>query len=111
MARTSTRESVYPTGAGGTTSFDFLNHLEDCVTATEECTATLQAGLDRLEPGIRDLPRLTKVLGNRHVRCVSRPLHETFRADADSTTSFSLNPRSNRTTLPSPPPSRPKSTA
>lgn len=57
------RESTFPYPL----PTDFLAHLEDCVSHTESCSATLSAGLDKLAPGTSDLPRLTKVLGNKHV--------------------------------------------
>ncbi|WWD18754.1 hypothetical protein CI109_103209 [Kwoniella shandongensis] len=56
------RESTYPVPPPS----DFLNALEDCVQATEACTRTLQHGIDKLEPGTRDLPRLTKVMRHKH---------------------------------------------
>ncbi|GFZ50560.1 hypothetical protein JCM24511_08317 [Saitozyma sp. JCM 24511] len=56
------RESTFPYPL----PTDFLAHLEDCVSHTESCSATLSAGLDKLAPGTSDLPRLTKVLGNKH---------------------------------------------
>ncbi|WVR06586.1 hypothetical protein IAU60_003618 [Kwoniella sp. DSM 27419] len=56
------RESIYPAPP----SSNFLNALEDCVEATEACTVTLQKGLERLEPGTRDLPRLTRVMKHKH---------------------------------------------
>lgn len=59
------RESVYPTPP----SSDYLNALEDCVQATEACSRSLQTGLDRFEPGVRDLPRLTKIFKHKHVSC------------------------------------------
>lgn len=57
------RESVYPTPP----SSDYLNALEDCVQATEACSRSLQIGLDRFEPGVKDLPRLTKIFKHKHV--------------------------------------------
>ncbi|ORY22033.1 Spc19-domain-containing protein [Naematelia encephala] len=45
---------------------DFLAHLEECISATESCSSTLQKGVERLEPGTKDLPRLTKILRNKH---------------------------------------------
>ncbi|OXH34268.1 DASH complex subunit SPC19 [Cryptococcus neoformans] len=56
------RESVYPTPP----SSDYLNALEDCVQATEACSRSLQIGLDRFEPGVKDLPRLTKIFKHKH---------------------------------------------
>ncbi|KAK8858862.1 hypothetical protein IAR55_003093 [Kwoniella newhampshirensis] len=56
------RESTYPIPQPS----DFLNALEDCVQATELCSRTLQIGIDKLEPGTRDLPRLTKVMRHKH---------------------------------------------
>ncbi|KAL7420555.1 hypothetical protein Q5752_004506 [Cryptotrichosporon argae] len=55
------RESVYPIPAT-----DFLGYLEDCIQATERCTDTLGKALTRLEPGTRDLPRLTKIFTHKH---------------------------------------------
>lgn len=57
------RQSVYPTNA-----IDLLNHLDDCVNFTEAAAASLQSSLGKFEPGIKDLPRLTKILSNKHVR-------------------------------------------
>ncbi|WVW84979.1 hypothetical protein I302_107015 [Kwoniella bestiolae CBS 10118] len=67
MAYTSTsrhlpRESIYPTPP----SNDFLNALEDCVSATERCSSTLNEGLRKLEGGTGDLGRLTKVMRHKH---------------------------------------------
>lgn len=59
------RESVYP---GAVPPSDHLSHLEDCITATEGCVSTLAGCLTRLSPGIEDLPRLKRVLANKHVR-------------------------------------------
>ncbi|WVQ84378.1 hypothetical protein IAT38_006530 [Cryptococcus sp. DSM 104549] len=56
------RESIYPAPPSG----NYLNALEDCVQATEGCARTLQAGIDKFEPGVRDLPRLTKVFKHKH---------------------------------------------
>ncbi|WVQ65350.1 uncharacterized protein L199_003526 [Kwoniella botswanensis] len=56
------RESIYPTPP----SNDFLNALEDCVSATERCSNTLNASLNRLQVGTSDLPRLTKVMKHKH---------------------------------------------
>ncbi|OCF56832.1 DASH complex subunit SPC19 [Kwoniella mangroviensis CBS 10435] len=56
------RESIYPAPP----SNDFLNALEDCVSATERCSNTLNAGLNRLQVGTSDLPRLTKVMKHKH---------------------------------------------
>jgi hypothetical protein len=58
------RESVYYPQQP---SFDHLTHLDECVTATVSCAEVLSSGLERLQPGIQDLPRLTKVLSNTHV--------------------------------------------
>ncbi|KAI9634822.1 uncharacterized protein MKK02DRAFT_37697 [Dioszegia hungarica] len=55
------RQSVYPSNA-----LDLLSHLDDCVNFTEAAAASLQASLGRFEPGIRDLPRLSKILSNNH---------------------------------------------
>jgi DASH complex subunit SPC19 len=57
------RQSVYPTSA-----IDLLNHLDDCVNFTEAAAASLQSSLNKFETGISDLPRLTKILANKHVR-------------------------------------------
>jgi hypothetical protein len=56
------RQSVYPSNA-----LDLLSHLDDCVNFTEAAAASLQSSLGRFEPGIRDLPRLSKILCNNHV--------------------------------------------
>ncbi|WRT68047.1 uncharacterized protein IL334_005022 [Kwoniella shivajii] len=56
------RESIYPNPP----SSDFLNALEDCVQATENCSRTLNNGIDKFEPGIKDLPRLSKVMKHKH---------------------------------------------
>lgn len=74
MSRSTThplpRESVWPSSAP---SSDHLGYLEDCITATEGCLTTLSNCLGRLNPGISDLPRLTKILKGEHVSW-SRPL-------------------------------------
>ncbi|WWC62879.1 uncharacterized protein I303_105477 [Kwoniella dejecticola CBS 10117] len=56
------RESIYPNPP----SSDFLNALEDCVQATEGCSRILNDGLNKFQPGTRDLPRLTKVMKHKH---------------------------------------------
>lgn len=62
------RTSTYPLAPLPGTSFDFLTHLEECIRATERCSSALNSGLTRLQPGVSDLPRLTKILSNKHVR-------------------------------------------
>ncbi|WWC71026.1 uncharacterized protein I206_104979 [Kwoniella pini CBS 10737] len=56
------RESIYPNPP----SSDFLNALEDCVQATEGCSNILNNGLNKLNPGTKDLPRLTKIMNHKH---------------------------------------------
>ena len=68
MSRSQMRESIYPT-----VSYDFLSSLEDCVTTTRECTVSLGLGLEKLDKGTGNLPRLGRVLNNRHVRPSSSP--------------------------------------
>jgi hypothetical protein len=59
------RQSVWPSAPPPT---DHLNYLENCITATEGCVQSLTGALGRLEPGIRDFPRLSRVFANEHVR-------------------------------------------
>lgn len=56
------RESVYPTAAP-----DLIAHLADCIYFTHASAESLGTTLARLQPGVQDLPRLTRVLGNQHV--------------------------------------------
>jgi len=70
------RTSTYPLPP--TTSFQHLSHLEDCIRATESCSSALSSGLTRLQPGVADLPRLTKILSNKHVCPSSLPYHHFF---------------------------------
>ncbi|WVQ73283.1 hypothetical protein IAR50_002851 [Cryptococcus sp. DSM 104548] len=56
------RESVYPQPP----SSGYLHALEDCVQATEACSRTLGIALEKFEPGVRDLPRLTKIFRHEH---------------------------------------------
>ncbi|WVF68774.1 hypothetical protein IAT40_003546 [Kwoniella sp. CBS 6097] len=67
MARASSsrylpRESIYPTP----TSSDYLNYLEDCVQATENCSRTLGNAITRFEGGTRDMKRICKVMRHKH---------------------------------------------
>ncbi|KAK4688295.1 DASH complex subunit SPC19, partial [Tremellales sp. Uapishka_1] len=55
------RESVYPQQ-----NSDYLTSLEDCVQATEACCLTMGNVIEKLAPGISDLPRLSRILQNRH---------------------------------------------
>jgi len=61
------RQSVWPSAPPPS---DHLDYLEDCISTTEGCVQSLSGALVRLEPGIRDFPRLTKVFTNQHVRPV-----------------------------------------
>ena len=57
------RDSMYPTP-----SYDFLTPLDDCAATTSSCVQVLGSGMEKLGRGTRDLPRLSKVLKNEHVR-------------------------------------------
>ncbi|KAJ9110254.1 hypothetical protein QFC19_001657 [Naganishia cerealis] len=46
---------------------DYLSFLGHCVAATEASVDTVARCITNLEPGVSDLPRLTKVLANEHV--------------------------------------------
>jgi hypothetical protein len=46
---------------------DYLSFLAQCVDATNASVDTVNACIKNLEPGVSDLPRLTKVLANEHV--------------------------------------------
>ncbi|WVQ96301.1 hypothetical protein IAU59_003405 [Kwoniella sp. CBS 9459] len=67
MARASSsrylpRESIYPTPP----SSDFLNVLEDCVQATENCSRTLGNAIAQFDVGTRDLERICRVMRHKH---------------------------------------------
>ncbi|RXK35773.1 hypothetical protein M231_06959 [Tremella mesenterica] len=75
------RESTYPVP-----SHDFLYSLEECVQATESCCETLTRGLENLELGTRDLPRLGKVLRNKHHYLVlPQPTIQSYKSSLSST--------------------------
>jgi hypothetical protein len=65
------RQSVWPSAPPPS---DHLHYLEDCITATENCVNSLTSTLNKFQPGIRDFPRLNRILVNEHVR-LSPPLH------------------------------------
>ncbi|KAJ9114149.1 hypothetical protein QFC20_001665 [Naganishia adeliensis] len=46
---------------------DYLSFLGKCVDATNASVHTVNACIKNLEPGVSDLPRLTKVLANEHL--------------------------------------------
>jgi hypothetical protein len=46
---------------------DYLSFLAQCVDATNASVDTVNACIKNLEPGVSDLPRLTKVFANEHV--------------------------------------------
>ncbi|KAI5452961.1 hypothetical protein NCC49_006495 [Naganishia albida] len=46
---------------------DYLSFLAQCVDATNASVDTVNACIKNLEPGVSDLPRLTKVLANEHL--------------------------------------------
>ncbi|KAJ9098283.1 hypothetical protein QFC21_004612 [Naganishia friedmannii] len=46
---------------------DYLSFLGSCVAATESSVDTIERSITNLEPGVTDLPRLTKVLANEHL--------------------------------------------
>ena len=58
------RQSVWPSAPPPT---DYLNYLEDCISATENCVTSLHTTLGKFGPGIQDFPRLSRVLVNEHV--------------------------------------------
>ena len=62
MSRSTMRESIYPL-----ISYDFLTSLDECVETTRECSKALEEGMAMLARGTDDLPRLRRVLRNRHV--------------------------------------------
>lgn len=46
---------------------DFLAYLDECVATTQQCSSSLSTTITKLHPGVEDLPRLTKILRNKHV--------------------------------------------
>ncbi|KAJ9119425.1 hypothetical protein QFC24_005658 [Naganishia onofrii] len=46
---------------------DYLSFLGSCVAATESSVDTIDRCITNLQPGVSDLPRLTKVLANEHL--------------------------------------------
>ena len=45
----------------------FLAYLDECVSTTEQCSSSLASGLNKLYPGVEDIPRLSKIFRNHHV--------------------------------------------
>lgn len=56
------RESIYPVPSG-----EYLASLEECVRATEGCVSSMDGALAKLQPGIADFPRLTRIFKIEHV--------------------------------------------
>ncbi|KAJ9117580.1 hypothetical protein QFC22_004430 [Naganishia vaughanmartiniae] len=46
---------------------DYLSFLGSCVAATESSVDTIDRCIMNLQPGVSDLPRLTRVLANEHL--------------------------------------------
>ena len=57
---------------------DFLSYLDECVSTTEQCAMSLATSLQNLQPGIADLPRLSHVMRNSHVRRAPIPIFSSY---------------------------------